>query len=88
MSIFVALKIVLLSNIVFREIESCAHLFASLDACFSHLEKLVTVSEKGDLFPKDDYPQEEILLSSENINQYCFYGRCLGFQVRIITFIL
>jgi len=28
-----------------------------------------------------DHNAQEFLNWTENINQYCFYGRCVGFQV-------
>lgn len=67
---------------IFREIESCAHLFASLSSCFDHLVTLISWNNEGELFPKEDHTPEEILAQSDTINQYCFYGRCLGFQVK------
>jgi len=36
---------------------------------------------KLSLYPLDRYSIQELLSDAENINQYCFYGRCLGFQV-------
>jgi len=36
---------------------------------------------KLSLFPLEQYSIQELLNNAENINQYCFYGRCLGFQV-------
>lgn len=38
-------------------------------------------SEPGELFPAGDHSPQELLAKAESINQYCFYGRCLGFQV-------
>lgn len=66
-----------------KEIESCSHVFASLSSCFQHLETMMLWNNEGDLFPKEEHPPEEILAQSESVNQYCFYGQCLGFQVRI-----
>lgn len=68
---------------IFREIEACGHVMASLGTCLQHLKTLLSWSDSGDLFPAELHSPEELLLQAENINQYCFYGRCLGFQVRI-----
>jgi hypothetical protein len=39
-------------------------------------------TEDGSLFPKTHHSAIEVLTSdSSYINQYCFYGRCVGFQV-------
>lgn len=34
----------------------------------------------GDLFPAGNQTPEDIIKRAESINQYAFYGRCLGFQ--------
>lgn len=36
---------------------------------------------KLSLYPLEQYNTQELLNSAQNVNQYCFYGRCLGFQV-------
>jgi hormone-sensitive lipase len=61
-------------------VESCAHLIASLDTCFKHLETLLSWSNSGSLFPDEEHSPQELLSNYEDINQYCFYGRCMGFQ--------
>lgn len=61
--------------------EACSHVLASLGVCLQHLTTLVTWSEPGDLFPDEKHSPAELLARAQNINQYCFYGRCLGFQV-------
>jgi hypothetical protein len=38
-------------------------------------------SKEGQLFPDEQHSPEELLKHAEGINIYCFYGRCLGFQV-------
>jgi len=47
----------------------------------THLQTLVTWSKEGQLFPDEQHSPEELLKHAETINMYCFYGRCLGFQV-------
>lgn len=37
-------------------------------------------SSKGNLFPDEDHSPLELLSNYDDINQYCFYGRCMGFQ--------
>lgn len=63
-----------------REVEACSHLLASLVTCLAHLRQLMEWSEPGELFPAGDHSPQELLAKAESINQYCFYGRCLGFQ--------
>ncbi|EFA02512.1 hormone-sensitive lipase [Tribolium castaneum] len=63
-----------------KDVESCAHLIASLDTCFKHLETLISWSSAGNLFPDEEHSPQELLSNYEDINQYCFYGRCMGFQ--------
>lgn len=68
-----------------REIEACAQLLASLCTCLQHLNTLYSWSDrmndgKLSLFASNDHSPQELLNRAENINQYCFYGRCLGFQ--------
>ncbi|KZC05122.1 PREDICTED: hormone-sensitive lipase [Dufourea novaeangliae] len=68
-----------------REIEACSQLLASLCTCLEHLQTLYSWSEettdgKPSLFIGDNHNPYEILNKASNINQYCFYGRCLGFQ--------
>ncbi|XP_076276083.1 hormone-sensitive lipase isoform X1 [Lasioglossum baleicum] len=68
-----------------REIEACLQLLASLYTCLEHLQTLYSWSEKmadgrPSLFIDDDHNPHDILLKMDSINQYCFYGRCLGFQ--------
>lgn len=68
-----------------REIEACSQLLASLYTCFEHLQTLFSWSEqmndgRPSLFIGDNRDPYEILNKVDSINQYCFYGRCLGFQ--------
>lgn len=68
--------------------EACSQLIASLCTCLKHLQTLYSWSEetndeKPSLFIGDNHNLNEILNKIDTINQYCFYGRCLGFQVLI-----
>ncbi|KOX80857.1 Hormone-sensitive lipase [Melipona quadrifasciata] len=68
-----------------REVEACSQLLASLCTCLEHLQTLYSWSEhisdgKPSLFIGDNHNPHEILNKVDSINQYCFYGRCLGFQ--------
>ncbi|CAK9823814.1 Hormone-sensitive lipase [Anthophora retusa] len=68
-----------------REIEACSQLLASLCTCLEHLKTLYSWSEhisdgKPSLFIDNTHNPHEILNKIGSINQYCFYGRCLGFQ--------
>ncbi|KAK9686035.1 Hormone-sensitive lipase (HSL) N-terminus [Popillia japonica] len=66
-----------------KEVESCAHLFASLGTCLSITEIIIENCPDGDLFPSEKMSVDEqlaLLGHIDKIDQYCFYGRCLGFQ--------
>ncbi|KAJ8687129.1 hypothetical protein QAD02_022923 [Eretmocerus hayati] len=68
-----------------KEIEASSQLLASLCTCLQHAKTLYDwrqPMEAGQysLFPSDDHSPYEILRQTEDINQYCFYGRHLGFQ--------
>lgn len=72
--------------VIIREIEAYSQLMASLCTCLQHLKTLYSWRENMDngeysLFASDEHNAHELLSKAENINQYCFYGRCLGFQV-------
>ncbi|XP_053660538.1 hormone-sensitive lipase [Anopheles marshallii] len=75
------------STILFRkalyvkEVEAYNHLMASLCTCLQHAQTLREwTRESGDLFPDESRSVEELFAHGGIINQYCFYGRCLGFQ--------
>lgn len=64
-----------------KEVEACFQVLTSLCSCLRYLITLNEWSENsGDLFASGKYSAEELFESGEAINQYCFYGRCLGFQ--------
>lgn len=64
-----------------KEVEACSQLLSSLCTCMKHLLILHDWSkDSGDLFACGKHSAEELFESGETINQYCFYGRCLGFQ--------
>ncbi|XP_011148929.1 hormone-sensitive lipase isoform X2 [Harpegnathos saltator] len=69
-----------------REVEACSQLLASLYTCLQHLKTLYTWSTevisdgKLSLFPTENHTIQELLSKTGDVNQYCFYGRCLGFQ--------
>ncbi|XP_075976772.1 hormone-sensitive lipase isoform X2 [Anticarsia gemmatalis] len=64
-----------------KEIESCGQLLASLGTCLHHLHTLLSWAPPGELFPTEPHrTPEELFAQTDTINQYCFYGRCLGFQ--------
>ncbi|KAL6444034.1 hypothetical protein ACFW04_001761 [Cataglyphis niger] len=68
-----------------KEIEACSQLMVSLQTFFQYLKILYTWSTevmsdgKLSLFITNRDAQE-YLHWTENFNQYCFYGRCIGFQ--------
>ncbi|KAJ0176026.1 hypothetical protein K1T71_008200 [Dendrolimus kikuchii] len=63
-----------------KEIEACSQLLASLGTCLHHLHTLLSWAPPGELFPTEPHTPEELFAQADTINQYCFYGRCLGFQ--------
>lgn len=71
----------MISYFIFREVESCGQLLASLGTCLHHLHTLLGWAPPGELFPTELHTPEELFAQADTINQYCFYGRCLGFQV-------
>lgn len=68
---------------VIREIEACAHLLASLCSCLEQLLIIRENSEYGSLFPTGDHKAIDLFNTSAAVNQYCFYGRCIGFHVSV-----
>lgn len=68
-----------------KEMEARSQLLASLYTFLQQLKTIYSSSTdilsdgKLSLFPLE-YNSQELLNSAQNINQYCFYGRCLGFQ--------
>ncbi|XP_060532409.1 hormone-sensitive lipase isoform X2 [Cylas formicarius] len=62
-----------------KDIETCSHLISSLDTCFGHLQTMMSWMSDGNLFPEHK-SMDEMISVCRGINQYCFYGRCVGFQ--------
>lgn len=67
-------------SLVHREVEACSHALASMITSLHHLIMLHEWSEDGNLFPVRENTPEEILERAMSVNQFAFYGRCLGFQ--------
>jgi hormone-sensitive lipase len=65
---------------LFREIEACNHLLGAITTLFHQLLQFYASSEDGNLFPIEEHTPEEVLQRATAINQFAFYGRCLGFQ--------
>lgn len=63
-----------------KEVESCAQIFASLETCLTILRTITQYSPKSELFATEHANPKELIAQTEEINQYCFYGRSLGFQ--------
>ncbi|XP_075232649.1 hormone-sensitive lipase isoform X2 [Lycorma delicatula] len=63
-----------------KELEACEQGLSSLCQMLTHLMVLIEWSDEGCLYPREEHPPEELLARANNLNQYCFYGRCLGFQ--------
>ncbi|XP_023017610.2 hormone-sensitive lipase [Leptinotarsa decemlineata] len=67
-------------SVLTKDVESCSHLIVSLDSCLGHLKTMLSWSEDNNLFIKDDFSIEELIMQFGQVNQHCFYGRNLGFQ--------
>ncbi|EEB14239.1 Hormone-sensitive lipase, putative [Pediculus humanus corporis] len=63
-----------------KEVEAISRLIASLLSCLKYLEILLSWSNTGDLFPSAEHFSDILIQQSENINQFAFYGRCMGIQ--------
>lgn len=64
-----------------RELEVCHQMLSGLFLIFENLIKLHEESETGDLYSKAQTQDNLISQTAKVLNQYCFYGRGLGFQV-------
>ena len=69
-----------------RELEAYVGTLGQLRACLYYAQKLMTYCQEGQLFADeetlDDALAEQLMEDVEMLSQDCFYGRCLGFQVR------
>ncbi|EDV98300.1 hormone-sensitive lipase [Drosophila grimshawi] len=64
-----------------KEVEACSQLLCSLCTCLQYLLILRQWSvNTGDLLASGRHTAEQLFELGDTINQYCFYGRCLGFQ--------
>lgn len=63
-----------------KEVESCASLLTSLEALGNLVKNVMTMAKNDELFPTEAAAPEDLLMKSNDISQYCFYGRSLGFQ--------
>lgn len=70
------------SSLLFsREIEACCHLLASLCSCFEQTLTIKAKCQRGSLFPPGEHRAIGLFNMSACVNQYSFYGRCIGFHV-------
>ncbi|XP_017035697.1 hormone-sensitive lipase [Drosophila kikkawai] len=68
-------------KLLMKEVEACSQLLSSLCTCLQYLLILRQWSAStGDLFACGNHTAEQLFELGDTINQYCFYGRCLGFQ--------
>lgn len=63
-----------------REVEACSHLLPALMTIFQQLLIFHASSDFGNLFPTKEFSSDEVSECAASINQFAFYGRCLGFQ--------
>ena len=72
----------------YRDIESFVNCLTQLKNCAMHLAKLPEQSANGCLFADSsrlyDADAEKMFSDLETLNRECFYGRCLGQQVRVL----
>lgn len=66
------------SSYFVKELENNCQLLASICTCLEFLVLLREWSNPGELF--SEHSAEELFEKGDTINQYCFYGRSLGFQ--------
>ncbi|XP_001361054.3 hormone-sensitive lipase [Drosophila pseudoobscura] len=68
-------------KVYMKEVEACSQLLSSICTCLQYLLILRQWSANtGDLFACGSHTAEQLFELGDTINQYCFYGRCLGFQ--------
>ena len=71
-----------------RELIAYVTTLGQLRACIYYLDKMIGYCAEGKLFPDESVLTEKqnaecdaLLKEVETLDQDCFYGRCLGFQV-------
>ena len=68
-----------------KEVEAYVATLGQLRACLYYAQKLMSYCMGGNLFADEDSINnniaEQLLSDVETLNEDCFYGRCLGFQV-------
>ena len=71
-----------------KELSAYVSSLGQLRACIYYLDKLVAFRANGSLFPDENMLSKAEMLKAESLmrevemlNQECFYGRCLAFQV-------
>lgn len=55
-------------------------MLAAMTTFFGHLLTLHSWSAGGNLFPVEEQTPESVLERARTVNQFAFYGRCLGFH--------
>lgn len=53
---------------------------ASISSFLTHLVDLHKTSDYGNLFQRGEHSPLDLLSKANTINQFAFYGRCMGFQ--------
>lgn len=71
--------------LLFREIEACNDLLASLCSGFGEALKVKAMCELGKLLPDGEHKAIGLFNMSAEVNQHSFYGRCIGFHVSFDT---
>lgn len=80
------------SSFYCKELEAFVTALGQLRVCLYYVLKFISFCEQGDLFAVDEEMYEplaeELMTEVETLNQDCFYGRCLAFQVYVCSFLL
>lgn len=72
-----------------REIEIYTSILGILREGVHYAKQFVTLSPDNNLFPTEENTELESLMQKvESLEQNCFYGRCIGFQVKFSSLIL
>lgn len=66
---------------VHREIEVCSQMIESLLQIGVGLIEVHKIADSGKLYAKNCHHDNIITRAAKVINQECFYGRAVGFQV-------
>lgn len=73
-------------NFIYREIDVCAQMIESLLLIGEGLLEMHKIADERKLFARRCHHDNVITRAAKVINQECFYGRAMGFQVRLQSY--